>query len=187
MKLMLPTVVAFSGRIGSGKTTLCKAVATQLGWPYTSFGEYVRRIARERGLDDTSRSVLQDVGLTLIAAGWDSFCQGVLDDVGWKSGTPLLLDGIRHLEALQTLRRLVSPLDLMLVYIDVSDSVRSSRLAARQHGLGDLGRHEEHSTERQVATLLRSKATTILDGSLAVEELAGMVVAAVAEKVSMVK
>ena len=45
---MKPVVLAFAGGIASGKSTLSSGVSRALGWPRVSFGDYVRRVARER-------------------------------------------------------------------------------------------------------------------------------------------
>ena len=80
-----PLVLAFAGSIASGKSTLSAGVAQQLGWRYASFGDYVRLVAREQGLDG-SRAVLQEVGARLIDQGWKHFCWAVLGQVDWEPG-----------------------------------------------------------------------------------------------------
>lgn len=58
-------VVGFSGRIKSGKTTLSARVAELMGWPYTSFGDYVRKVARLRRRPEL-REILQEIGQELV-------------------------------------------------------------------------------------------------------------------------
>lgn len=45
---MKPMVLGLAGRKGSGKSTLGKAIAEELGWPYASFGTCVRSVAAQR-------------------------------------------------------------------------------------------------------------------------------------------
>jgi len=104
-----PLILAFSGGIGSGKSTLSSGVAEALEWPRVSFGRYVRAVALDRGLDAESREVLQEVGESLITAGWVPFCRAVLTQADWRPERSLVVDGIRHVEALQTLRALAAP------------------------------------------------------------------------------
>jgi len=127
-----PIVLAFAGRIASGKSTLSMNVARALSWPYVSFGNYVRQVAWSKGLV-CSRQVLQNIGATLIDQGWDRFCRAVLSQVDWDPGQPLVIDGIRHVEAIDMLRQLVAPSKLLLVFVAVSELERKGRL--RQRGL----------------------------------------------------
>lgn len=48
----MAVVLGLVGAFKSGKTTLASELATRLGWPKVSFGEFVRAEARSRGMDD---------------------------------------------------------------------------------------------------------------------------------------
>jgi dephospho-CoA kinase len=164
-------VLAFAGRIGSGKSSISRAIAAKLHWPCVSFGDYVREFSRLHGLGN-DRITLQDIGASLIQdLGWDQFCLVVLAQADWDPGESLIIDGIRHSEAVYTLRRLVAPSSLVLVYIDVDEAIQERRLENRgtKHS-GDLRRIEAHPTERQVATLAEI-ADLIVDGGKTLEQL----------------
>jgi dephospho-CoA kinase len=166
-----PLVLAFAGRIASGKSTLSAGVAQVLGWPRVSFGDYVRQVARHRGLKE-SRTVLQELGAALIAQGWETFCNTVLGQAAWKPGQPLIIDGIRHAEALAVLRQLVTPSELRLVFITVDEPTRTTRLRQRESPDGEtMQRIEEHTTEAQVGTVLPGIADFLVDGTRPQEEL----------------
>jgi len=168
---MRPVVVAFAGGIASGKSTLSMGIANTLGWARVSFGDYIRHVARSRGLE-CSREALQNVGSALIAQGWDEFCRSVLMQGGWEPGQPLIIDGIRHTEAVAVLRQLVAPSELLLVFIALDDRTREVRM--RQRGVADpekLRRVEEHPTEVQVRTVLPDMADLTVDGSRSTEDL----------------
>ncbi len=160
-----PLILAFSGGIGSGKSTLSSGVAEALEWSRVSFGRYVRAVALDRGLDAESREVLQEVGESLITAGWVPFCRAVLTQADWRPERSLVVDGIRHVEALQTLRALVAPSVVALVHVVVSEAERSQRL--RDKGFDDIEKLrlvEVHSTEIQVTTSLPAHAAVTVDG-----------------------
>jgi dephospho-CoA kinase len=179
-----PLVLAFAGRIASGKSTLSTSVAQVLGWPRVSFGDYVRQVARHRGLEE-SRTVLQELGAALIAQGWEAFCRTVLGQVAWEPGQPLIIDGIRHAEALMVLRQLVTPSELRLVFITVNEPTRTARLRQRESPDGEtLQRIEEHTTEAQVGTVLPDIADFLVDGTRPQEELQQDIVRWVQQQIS---
>jgi adenylate kinase family enzyme len=169
---MKPIVIGFSGRQATGKTTLSAEVASRLAWPRVSFGDYVRAVARSRGMPDSAVD-LQEVGARLIEElGWEGFCRTVIAQADWALGQPLVVDGIRHAEALTTLRQLVHPTGLLHVHIMVSDLERRARLVlreqARTHPVAE--RSEAHSTEIQVVTVLPGIADLVVDGVQPTEE-----------------
>lgn len=159
-------VLGFSSRMGSGRRHLSKLFATALAWPRVSFGEYIRRIAREQGLGE-SREALQELGESFIKSDCEKFCQDVLQQAIWKPGEPLIVDGIRHKEVEEILARLVKPSILRSIFVDVDEAVRLIRLY--EEDITDperLERVEAHSTEAEVKNLLPSTADARLDGTL---------------------
>lgn len=168
-------VLAVAGPIASGKTTLSIHLSETLGWRRTAFGDYVRGVAHTKGLDGSLREVLQSIGAELIADGWEVFCRSVLENAGWHSGEPLIIEGVRHEQCLSTLRMLVHPLPCYLIWIRVSDSVRMARLLTRGIDTPILEKTESHSTEEQVGSVLQSLADLTVDGDpepyVAVQEI----------------
>lgn len=163
-------VLALAGSIGSGKSTLAQGVSRTLSWPYVSFGDYVRAVAQRQGLP-LSREVLQSVGAALIKEGWEQFCQAVLAQANWKPGQSLVVDGIRHVEAIDTLGCLVAPSKLLLVLITLDQSTREARLRGRGITHESLQILDAHPSEAQVQALLPQRADMILDGAKPVETL----------------
>ncbi len=169
---MKPLVIAFAGPIASGKTTIALNIAAKLEWTYTSFGAYLRKEARKRGLDSSSRHVLQEIGNSIIAQGWERFCLDVLADGKWTPGTGLIIDGIRHGKGLETIKTLVKPLDTCLIYIHIDNVLRQTRLSAKNIiDIKELTCIENHPTERQVKDTLRVLADFEINGSLQVENI----------------
>lgn len=176
LRALEPLVVGFAGRIGSGKSAISSEVAKTLGWPRASFGDYVRTIARNAGLEE-SREVLQEIGATLIERGIDDFCRAVLAQSGWNAGEPLVIDGIRHAEVVAALRRLVAPLEMRVVYLDVKDEKRLDNLRKREDSLPEkLDLVEAHATEEQVKNVLPELADLRLPGDRPIEELVTTIV-----------
>jgi dephospho-CoA kinase len=160
----MKAVLAFAGKIGSGKTALTTALAHKLGCKRASFGDYVRHVVNSRGLRET-RETLQRVGTELLEEDMYRFCGAVLRHAGWIPGETLMLDGLRHAETIDPLQRLVHPLALKIVYLEIDDETRLRRLGLR--GGGDratLSSAERHSSELQVATKLAVEADLVING-----------------------
>lgn len=168
---MKPTILAFSGGIGSGKSSVSQAVADRLGWRRVSFGDYVRLAAKQRGLAQT-RETLQAVGISLIDAGWERFCRAVLLQAEWRNGQPLIVDGVRHVEALQTLRRIAAPSQVLLVFVQLGTPERKARLEQMETSSSRLDEWDTHSTEVQVAAALPKLADLTINGSRSLDSLA---------------
>ena len=167
---MKSTIVTFSGAIGSGKSSVSRAVAENLGWPCASFGDYVRKVASQRGLGQT-RETLQTVGTSLIESGLEEFCRSVLSQVEWSIGQSLIVDGVRHVEALQTLRRITVPSQVLLVHVQMNPSQRKARLQQMEVPSSRLDEWEAHSTEVQVAMTLPELADLTIDGARPLKDL----------------
>lgn len=173
---MKSIILAFSGGIGSGKTTLSKEVSTLLNWKRISFGDYVRAVAIERDIDSNSREKLQELGESLIEKGWDVFCNDLLKKYQWKSDQCLVIDGIRHKEAIDTLRKITFPSKVFLIFISLDFKNRQQRLL--ENGvkqINDLQRFDSHSTETQVSSVLSQISDLILDGNMEINELKNIV------------
>ena len=119
-----------------------------------------------------SREVLQYLGASLIEKGVDDFCRAVLAHYGWNAGEPLIIDGIRHAEVVESLRKLVAPLELRVVFLDVQDEDRLKRLTILDARMAEhLELVEGHTTEQQVKDLLPQLADLRLPGDRPVSEL----------------
>jgi len=173
---MLPILVAVSGRIASGKSTVAYRLAELLGCPRSSFGEYVRAVVASRGLKP-HRENLQAVGDALINSGWEPFCRAVLMQSGWQPGRSLVVEGVRHVEAVHQLRNLVAPSSLFLIHLQVDEELRQKRFSARGGDSGAVvGLHDSHPTEREVGVALPLIANLVLDGARPIDELAEAII-----------
>jgi dephospho-CoA kinase len=167
---MKPTVLAFSGSIASGKSTLSGEVAEALQWSRVSFGDYVRSVARNQGLAE-SREVLQAIRADLVERDIEGFCRAVLAQANWQPGQPIVIDGIRHTEVLDSLRQIVAPTALYLIFVTVDEATRSARLLERE--ATSLEKHqylEQDSTERQVKFDLAHLSDLIIDNRHSLRE-----------------
>jgi dephospho-CoA kinase len=159
-------IIVLAGRVASGKSTIAKSAANLAGASRTSFGDYVRHLAEERGLDATKRETLQDLGQSHVQADVRGFVRAFLEFSSYKPGELLIVDGLRHEAVLAALREHVqqSQDQLGLAFIDVTDEVRLSRL--RDRGLDEeaISAIERHVSEHDVLTSLRQEADLIVSG-----------------------
>jgi len=167
---MKTTVVAFSGRIASGKSTLSAAFASSMGCPRVGFGDFLRTEAARRRLGQ-DRDTLQAIGEEWVAADPDGLCRAVLGRALWQGGSALVIDGVRHVGILDRLTTLVSPSPLKLIHVSTPEEIRIARLQSRGENATLLSRHDAHSTEHDVTSELPRRADLLLDGSEALEQL----------------
>lgn len=160
--------IALAGQIGSGKSTISRAVAETLRRPLVSFSAEVRAAAVARGLP-SGRKGLQELGEILIAEGWDSFCSGTLAQAG-NSLTPPIIDGVRHQDAIQSLRKLLAPTPIVIVFLDVPKERRVSRLIKRGQTIQEIEKADQHPTEAELP-LVRAEADLLLINDGSIEEV----------------
>ena len=167
-------LVCFSGKIGSGKTSISRAVACRLGCRRTSFGGYLRDEVALRGGDPDCRESLQDLGQYQIEQDAESFCRDVLATGDFIAGEDFVLDGIRHIEVLAHLGRIAVPSELRLIFINADAGLRSSRVGKRSdRARADFDRATGHVVETDMEDELPMEAHAIVDGSLPEQDVIG--------------
>ena len=175
-------VLSFAAPIEAGKTTVSTRVAVRLVAPRVSFGDYLRGLVRDRGLEMT-REVLQDLGDKLVRHDVRRFCEDVLKQQPWEPGKPLIIDGVRHVEVLDSLGEILSPAKSYLIYVNVDRTTQTKRLKddplPHKKTLDEL---EKHPTEQQVRSKLPDRAALVLDGTQDPEELTQKVIAFLVSK-----
>lgn len=163
ISLTRPPIIGFAGRIGAGKTTLSRMAAAQLHLPWTGFGDLVRAVAVSRG-ESLARDSLQALGDSLIQQGWWEFCQALLSQAGWRDGGGLVIDGLRHVGAVETLRALTLTSPMVVVFVDLAPGLRQRRLEAKGAKWSDILAADSHPNEAQVASV-RALADVVVDNS----------------------
>lgn len=156
-------VVCFSGRIGSGKSSVTAALSKALDWPKVGFGDYLRDLVARQGGDPTSRQALQDLGQSLVEADANAFCAAVLASSGFVPGQNLLVDGIRHADIHARVAKLALPSAAPLIHLAIDDIVVRERVATRFLGSSDLARAESHRVEGDLRDSLPSVADCVVD------------------------
>jgi cytidylate kinase len=166
-------IITLAGAIGSGKSTLAAALAAAVGAPRAGFGDYVRRLAADLGLDIGDRTVLQDLGHGRVEADAREFLDGALAWSGHQPGDDLVLDGLRHMKILAALQARAVELGdpMVLVYLDTPLDVRHARVASRRVSLAQMTADEQHPVEQDLVEALRGAADLVLPGDRPIETL----------------
>lgn len=160
---MTGLVVAISGKLRSGKTSVSKELSRQLGWPRVAFGDYVRAEVESAGGDPMCRRALQDYGLRRVEADPLGFCSCVLGQIEYDYHTNLIVDGVRHKAALESIRQLCMPMQTRLVYIKCTDKVRYERANNLRIDDNLFSQQNQHPVELESEGVLEDMASFIAD------------------------
>ena len=147
-------IVAVAGSIASGKSDLTRELARRWSCPRASFGSLVAEEATRLGRS-ADRDALQRLGSELIAElGWLEFCRQTLALAGadWTTDS-LVIDGIRHVGAIETLRSNFASSDVILVFVSCNEEVRMARQLARGATAEQIQRWNNDATEQSLITL----------------------------------
>ena len=158
-------IICFSGKIGSGKSSVSFALAERLGCKRASFGSYVRYMVEKRGKDPTSRQSLQDYGQARVQLDIVQFCRDVLAHVSYMPPEQIVIDGVRHVDVLEVLIDLLSPARVSLIHLELDDESRHFRISDRGDDRDDIERAEQHVVEADLLDNLPRRADLILKAS----------------------
>jgi cytidylate kinase len=164
------SIIVFGGSSRTGKTTLARRLADLLRCKFVSFGDNVRSEAKRRGILAPTRKDLQDLGQELVQTDVLSFCRDVLTTVGFSPGEPLVIDGLRHTEALQAISDLSGGQSIKLIYLYASVEIRNRR-SGTAGGKSDVRNIDAHEVESQTNSQLREMADLAVDASRGVSEV----------------
>lgn len=158
-------IFGIAGKIASGKSTLARALAARIGGERLGFGDYVREVARSKGLDFTDRNVLQELGQQLVTADPAAFVGGILRNANYASGRPIVFDGVRHVVVWNEIADVarLSGDAATLVYLDMPEEIRRARLAARGLSITAASAFDKHVSEQELDGDLQTAATMKLD------------------------
>lgn len=170
-------MIAFSGKIGSGKSAVSSLVASQLQFVKVSFGDYVRASVSAKGGDPQSRKELQDEGQRQVEANPKSFLSSMLEFHNWNSNTNVVVDGLRHTSVLFAMRDHFKD-QLFHIHLEVVDSLATERALERGDELSSLEGALEHIVETDVGSDLRLAADLVLDAEEPIETLVAACISA---------
>ncbi len=161
-----PPIIGLAGPIGSGKTSLAEFLRDKHDFGYVRYSQVLEDMLRAKGRPVT-RETLQEFGEEVFRTiGGRGLTEMVIQRI--PSGPPTVVDGIRHLDDSDTLRKVFDG-HFALIYLDSSADDRFRRLQAR-NSVGYLGRDEfdrisRHPVESDVELLKASADLVIANDS----------------------
>jgi len=161
-------IIAFSGLPQTGKTTLARRLADYLQCKFVSFGDFVRNEARKAGIPNPIRKDLQDIGQRLVEADVIAFCRAVLQTVSFSPGEQIVIDGVRHIEALQAISSVSPGQAIKLIYLFAPLEIRTARCTPDAID-SELAAIDSHEVESQTECELRDLADVVIDASANVD------------------
>lgn len=165
-------VIALSGAIGSRRSELAERLAEKLGWPKIKFSDYIRQQILAAGENAQDRLLLQQYGQRLVQNHLIAFVEGVLAMApqNWQADGNLVVDGLRHVEVLLSLRSLVEQNGghSKVFYVHVKPDPLGKEAGARDRGImeQDMYRYDRALSEAQMNRILPAYADLEVDGAL---------------------
>ena len=125
-------IVCIVGKIASGKTTVANELAALMKGEQFSISDYLKYCLKQNGIENPSRTQLQELGEDCISKGWDDFCENFLTFINYDKHKTYIIDGIRHRNFFISLCNKSYPINPVLVFLDVNDEVLEYRKCERQ-------------------------------------------------------
>ena len=171
-------VVCIVGKIASGKTTIAKELAFLLNGKQFSISDYLKSCLRKKGIEEPSRSQLQELGEKFIANGWENFCEDFFEYVNYDSNKTYIIDGIRHKDFFYSLCNKLYPVNPILVYLNVDEEILENRKKVRQ----EVEYNEERLAEGNLLELKIASDFIINTYDKSVEEIVNEILEKIEKK-----
>jgi dephospho-CoA kinase len=123
-------VLGAVGRIGSGKDTVVKYIASRYSIPIVSIGDIAREIARSEGLRATRENLQKITEDRFRRFGKTFFIEETVKRIKAKRTRVAVITGVRSPIDVQTLRHHFGR-DFILICVDADERVRFERLKRR--------------------------------------------------------
>lgn len=158
--------IGIAGPIASGKSTVIECLSRMRLCHVVSYGDYVRAVATSRGIE-RSRDALQALSNELLGEyGHSGLAELVIRSRNWGQDLPLIIDGVRHVEAIEAIKQILEPIPTHLVFVRTPIKVRMERIKLRDSIAQKTAKQQDlHDTELEVSERLRYFADTVVDGT----------------------
>ena len=162
-------VITLSGSFGSRRSELAERLEHRLGFPRVKFSDVIKARIIDDGENGDDRVLQQQYGQRFVQDDLSWFVESVLEMApAWKDAGNLIVDGLRHVEVLLTLRQKVQEAGANLFYIHVQADPLRRETAALDRGINeqDMYRYDRALSEAQMNRILPAYADLQVDGAL---------------------
>jgi dephospho-CoA kinase len=151
-------LIGITGKIGSGKSTISKYIETKYGVRRLSTSELLKSILISKDIEP-SREKLQEIGDNVIRTiGGSGFMAIML--VYLPPGN-YQIDSIRHLEALQYMKKKYGR-DFVNIFVHTTEDIRYSRTEKQYGSFGYFKKIDNANTEKEIE-LIKSQSDFIIN------------------------
>ncbi|NOG99276.1 MAG: AAA family ATPase [Ignavibacteriae bacterium] len=148
-------IIAVSGRICSGKSTVSNLISNQFGIPVASFGEYLKYYFKKNKLE-MDRNKMQDVGSKLMISNPEMFLSNVINYF-ISHHKSLIIEGVRHRILIDLIKQQCE--EFLLIYLDADLRSRFERYSKRNKVIDSKLTYEKfleldnHVVEKEIESL----------------------------------
>lgn len=158
-----PFALGISGKIGSGKTTLITNLLKEYDFSVASYGAFFRGLADSRNLPNNRETFQSLTDEYLRDIKHNGLAEEVVKSSDWDGKESLLVDGVRHIASISAISRLIHPLPLFIVFLEVPEETRISRIGKRDGLPPDTVKlHDRHESEKLVTNEIKSVADLVV-------------------------
>ncbi|CRL34772.1 MazG-like family protein [Agathobacter rectalis] len=130
-KMVESPVICISGKIGSGKTTIGKMIANEIGGIHGSVSDFLKAELKKQGITTPTREQLQNFGENYIENGCVEFASQTVKYIGRKKELPFVIDGVRHVNFLNAIKMICWPAPVYEVVLQANDDTLQQHIAIR--------------------------------------------------------
>lgn len=159
-------IIGIGGKIGSGKTFWRNKISEYFECNSISFSDWLKQIAKDKGIENIDRYILQDIGAEVLHKGYDFITKEILQYASWDSDSILVIDGIRDIGFYNYLKNFIYPNEGILLYIKVEEKIRQKRINDRS----EYSINEAHYSEGN-SLLIEKNADYIITELSTVDEV----------------
>jgi hypothetical protein len=96
-----------------------------------------------------------ELGSDLVETDPALLCRRVLADAGWPATEIVLLDGVRHVSVVHTIRSIIAPAEFRLVMVDASPESRQKRFKHTNNADISIKQIDAHAVSKDTDALSR--------------------------------
>ena len=148
---MQAPVYCISGKIGSGKTTIGKMIANEIGGIHGSVSDFLKAELKKTRHYNANKRTIAGSWVAYIENGWVEFASQTVKHIGRKKELPFVIDGIRHINFLNAIKMICWPAPVYEVVLHANDDTLQQHISIRGAEVFDSTHRAEGDLEGLLA------------------------------------